>query len=211
MKGYKQPCPLCKKSNTFYARNLETRECKDREGCQRRRTEQAIKTVEKNIKDRQTDEAFPDEDMGNMQCVVRNVRPIKRRGAVAVEMAICAPFVCFALVAMMDLVLASLTASNVQTATAAASTLVSQNKKNAHRHVIRQVCGIPKSWHIEVTTAPTTATDAYGQTIYTATITISAPYEWMTIGVSSLVGGDGTGPANKIVRTATTPIINSPP
>lgn len=138
-------------------------------------------------------------------------KPHNRPASVAVEMALCAPVVCFALVALADLCLASATASNVQTATASANTLCSQGIQNCHRHKIRHVCGIPHAWKIDVTTQETSATDAYGQPIYTATITITAPYEWMTPGADFFNTGDTKGPPNTITRTTTTPILNSPP
>lgn len=134
-----------------------------------------------------------------------------RPAAICVELALCAPIVCFALVALADLALVGLTASNVQTTTSAATTLCSQAKANCKEDTIRQVCNVPNDWTISVSTAKSNAKDAYGQWIYTANITISAPYTWMTPFVSDMVSSDQSNLPNYITRNATTPIINPPP
>ena len=135
----------------------------------------------------------------------------ERRGAVAVEMALCAPLVAFALVALADLSLVGLTASNVQTATQSASILCSQNKDNATAGAIRTTLDIPQDWTIKVDTNATNKKDANGQTIYTATITISAPYSWMTPGIASLLSDSESTLPDTITRRAITPIINPAP
>jgi hypothetical protein len=138
-------------------------------------------------------------------------RTTNRPAAVAVELALCLPLLCFIMVALAELCLVGIAASNLQNTTSSASILCSQGKDNCTAGAIRTTCNVPNDWTIKVDTNATNRKDAYGQTIYTATITVSAPYQWMIPGVSGLVSSDPSNLPDTLTRTATTPIINSPP